>query len=777
LSVRVPGLPRLLLWVVLIAETARWLAPSPVVAGYGAVSFEKGIVSVADAGGSHTDVLSLGARPSSIAVASTQRRQAHDDLPYACRFPDPRTSAEEFAPGESLASPAFSDDALRNSGVLLRPSDRFPLDVRLIDQSGGPISPSVVDGTRAYVGVGPRLHVFDLSDQERPRMVGGTSPLANNVLRVALLGNYAALAYGDTGTVGPSGLAVVDLSASDSPRVLACYPTHGRAFSMLIDGTTLYYLALASPTTLRPSVLNTFDLSTPEYPRLLTSAIVNVSPNAANVGGSDVSEQFQALRDGYGYFVDSRGIYVLDLSRPDAPVEVGQYAGERNGMLNAAALLVHGPYLYVSANRVTGRPTRPIGRQGGLQILDVSDITNPRRVSWNYDDAGAMAIIGETLYVSFQGSEGPGVRLLDVSNPRNPHEIETCLSGVVPSTSPIQIASSRGTARIVDASEPCQPVHLATIRFPGSSYAVSSANPQYAYGVDTANGFTALDVSEPWSLSVVGWGGRSAPIEQSSAVGPAGYAYVYEIRDSKDWLVVIDISNPRQLVRVNQVALPGRAAAMAVSGDILYVLITGPHRLEVLDLSDPATPVRAAGLGVSDATRMVVKDGRAYLLRTSARSRDRPDLADPSVLTVVDLGDPERPTIVTSRRLPFRAESLALSDRFAYVVSLVDIGVSPLPEPELAILDLAELSIGTETVIPWRGGPHVTIADGYLLGTGAPGSLLSVFSLDDPRSPIEVGRFGDAPRARGLRAPVVAGRDVYIGTDRGLWVLCLGSYQ
>ncbi len=56
------------------------------------------------------------------------------------------------------------------------PQQQQAENVEFIGQIGGVTYAVAVQGTYAYIGVGPRLVILDVSDPARPRMVGRTAP-------------------------------------------------------------------------------------------------------------------------------------------------------------------------------------------------------------------------------------------------------------------------------------------------------------------------------------------------------------------------------------------------------------------------------------------------------------------------------------------------------------------------------------------------------------------------------------------------------------------------
>ena len=62
--------------------------------------------------------------------------------------------------------------------------------LQLVGQIGGSTRTVAVRGPYAYVNVGPRLLIVDVSDQARPEVVGETPPLPGLIYSIALAGDY-----------------------------------------------------------------------------------------------------------------------------------------------------------------------------------------------------------------------------------------------------------------------------------------------------------------------------------------------------------------------------------------------------------------------------------------------------------------------------------------------------------------------------------------------------------------------------------------------------------
>ena len=64
--------------------------------------------------------------------------------------------------------------------------------VRLVSQIGGPINAVAAQGNYAYIGIGPRLIILDVSDPALPAFVGQSAVLPGIVESIALLGDPLA---------------------------------------------------------------------------------------------------------------------------------------------------------------------------------------------------------------------------------------------------------------------------------------------------------------------------------------------------------------------------------------------------------------------------------------------------------------------------------------------------------------------------------------------------------------------------------------------------------
>jgi len=79
------------------------------------------------------------------------------------------------------------------------PAARADIPVTLVGQWGGQSYAVAVSGNRAYLGMGYRLVVLDVSNPSSPTVLGMSEVLPGIVKGVAVSGNYAYVADGGAG--------------------------------------------------------------------------------------------------------------------------------------------------------------------------------------------------------------------------------------------------------------------------------------------------------------------------------------------------------------------------------------------------------------------------------------------------------------------------------------------------------------------------------------------------------------------------------------------------
>ncbi len=100
----------------------------------------------------------------------------------------------------------------------------------LIGQVGGTSYASAWQGNYAYLGVGPKLVILDVSDPSTPFITGQTGIFPDIVQGISVVGNVAYVAdY--TG-----GLRIIDITNPDTPAEIGFYDTGSYASAIAVAG-------------------------------------------------------------------------------------------------------------------------------------------------------------------------------------------------------------------------------------------------------------------------------------------------------------------------------------------------------------------------------------------------------------------------------------------------------------------------------------------------------------------------------------------------------------
>ena len=529
---------------------------------------------------------------------------------------------------------------------------RADIPITLVGQWGGTCKAVAVSGNRAYMGIGPRLAVMDVSNPANSTILGMSELLPDFVQGVAVCGNYAYVADGS------AGLQVIGISNPASPTRVGGYDTSGSACGVAVSGSYAYVAD-------GDSGLQVIDISNPASP--------------TRVGGYDTSGSAcgVAVSGSYAYVADGdSGLQVIDITNPASPTRVGGY--DTSGC--AYGVAVSGSYAYVADGNPRlqvidiSNPAAPTHVGGiytgwatgvavsgnyayvtdgyeGLQVIDISNPASPTRKG-GYDTSGwatGVAVSGSYAYVA-NGS--PGLQVIDISNPASPTRVggynTGCAYGVVASGNYAYVAAGWwGGLQVIDISNPASPTRVGGYDTFGCAYGVAVSG-SYAYLADGSAGLQVIDITNPSSPTRVGGYGTWA----YGVVVSGNYACVVE-----EWggaLQVIDISNPSSPTCVGRYDTSGCACGVAVSGNYAYVADSS-FGLQVIDISTPASPTRVGGIYTSYACGVAVSGSYAYVADGD------------SGLQVIDISNPASPTRVGGYDTIGSANGVAVSGNYAYV--------------------------------------------------------------------------------------------------------------
>jgi hypothetical protein len=458
------------------------------------------------------------------------------------------------------------------------------------------------------------------------------------------------------------------------------------------------------------------------------------------------------------------GLRVIDVSDPEAPVELGTLdtPGNAFGIAVADALV----YL-ADRGSVSDNESIP----SSLRIIDVSDPTAPFMVGAVEVSSLAtdVAVVDDIAYLTVQGFEhypgvGPsGLHVFDVSEPSAPVEIGAIDTAGFPSRIEVvedlaYIADWRGL-QVIDVSDPTAPAVIGSVPVSGLTADVAVENglayvanePPCAICAQPTvaeYGLAVIDVSDPTAPIEIGY----APVHNggSDVSVVDGLAYLASYRYG---LQVVDVSNPEAPAPLGTLGTASFASSVDVADGLAYIVDGWVYEdsyggLRVIDISNPETPVE---LGAIDEIRetygIAVAEEIAYLADGDAGLR------------VIDASNPAEPVEIGAADTPDLARGVAVADGLAYVADsdsglrVIDVG-NPATPIEIGAIDTP----GTAC--------DVAVTDNLaLVADGASG--MRVIDVSDPALPVEIGalensRYASTLAVKGELAFLIANRALHI---------------
>lgn len=605
-------------------------------------------------------------------------------------------------------------------------------------QSGRCVARVALAGSYAYMadhphvfGTGsPELQVLDISDPTDPRPVGGYAT-PETVRNIAMLGNYAYLAFGF------SGLEVIDISDPANPRPIGACDTPGDAEAVAISGNRAFVADGLGG-------LQVIDVENPAGPRRVGGQ--GTSGSATDVF---VSGHYACVGD------EELGMQILDISNPANPRQVGRFRTDAR----VVALAGSGQLVCVAELRWEGQ-------QATVQyhLVDISNPSEPRRLSGFTTIGGSVGLAwsGDSIYVTSEGSEGQGQRgrleAVDVSDPANPQlvgRIEliqsfaafavsgryACVAGYVPNgEAGLQI-------QVFDFSNPAQPRQAGAVLMSGGAdwiYFELAVLGHYVY-VAIDNEFRAIDISDPDHPTMAG---RLAVAAGAGLAVSGRYAYVGApsmlglMWGGIPRVTVIDISDPENPRRLGARVMTRVPRKIAASGPYAFVAV-GEGGMEVLDIYHPANPRRLSSAASEGQARQVAASS-PYAYVTEERWDVAADRFQ-NALTVFDVSVSTKPQRAGSLRLDMEPTGVAVSGNHVFVTEAWQDGNQL--RGRLNVVDVSDATAPRRVSTAETGGraSAVAVSDRCVYvtvsGTTAGRSRLKVFDVAAPALPIPVGEI------------------------------------
>jgi hypothetical protein len=343
-------------------------------------------------------------------------------------------------------------------------------------------------------------------------------------------------------------------------------------------------------------------------------------------------------------------------------------------------------------------------------------------------------------------------------------DAEAMIPGTTPDLPAVRAALDTSPTPVQPAEVQVTPVGRWPVYARGLAQAVVVSG-NYAYVAAGVGGLIVIDISNPSNPVRVGGLDTLGGAVDVAVAG--NYAYV---ADGGAGLQVIDISNPANPVLVGGIVTPGDAFDVAVAGNYAYVA-GGGAGLQVIDVSNPANPVWA-GTNLGYASDVAVAGNYAYVAGGGAG------------LQVIDVSNPANPVWVGGIDTPGYASDVAVAGINAYVAGGEWFSLPIFGSWWVGGLQVINVSNPANPVeagafaTVWRPsdvavvGNHAFVAVNEwhdLIWQGWRPSHLLIIDVSNPANPVGVGGFETPRSASGV---AVAGNIAYVaGWDAGLQVI------
>ena len=576
-------------------------------------------------------------------------------------------------------------------------------DWRVTARVGGTISAVAAEGGFVYVGVGARMHIFDVSNPAAPRETGSTDSFGDNVSDIVVGDSRAYVA------AGTDGVHIVDLTDVSNPRSIGQWDSPGSAEGLAVNGTLL---ALADG----PFGLQLVDVSDPASPAPISSVFdtnfafdVSISGPHAFIAGADA------------------GLLVANISVPAAPRQV--VILDTPGFTRDVA--VDGETLYLA------------DQWGGVRVISIALPASPREIASVMLPGWAFAVetSGAALHVA-TGSQG--LHTLNIADPSQPLAAGTY---AIPMRLTWKVAVANGRAfvgvrnegvHIVDVTQPPALPRVGTIA-PLVGAGPLAVRGDFAYLLAGERGLRVFDLSVPGRLRPRG--SFDATGERGGCIATVGDRHVYVCGNPqfRAQLDVIDVSNVDQLSMVTSIPASGGGGAIELLHQESLLYMPNEVGLEVFDVSNPAAPVSRGRIefvpATTGASSIAVNGTTAFVN------------AGPQGLNAVDVSNPASMHIIANLPASAGGSISEVNYRDGYVY-----GAAGLPFSEFVVIDVRDplrmvrvgstplASAVTQDVL--LEGPHAYVAN------GAGG--VAVIDIRDPSRPTRVAQIRVPGFAKGL---------------------------
>lgn len=566
------------------------------------------------------------------------------------------------------------------------------VEVQIAAQVGGDVTDIEINGAYAYLAVGPRLVIMDISNPDILQVAAMSDLLPG-------LGKALAIEGGRLCWVSDSGhLLVFTLDDPRKPSLVGQYEIPPKADEIIMkdgiawvgflneesEGLRAYDLNSVSENKLQEIGKVNFRMGhgsvvlAGNYLYLYPGFVIDIS-NPRQPTIIDIREPLNFPTDiGYRAFVPPYA-YVYwwesldtnstkgqvhwqawDVSDPEHPNQVGDATmdWDKLNWIGLGPGTISGQRMYSFINEGVGGDVT-LSCPYHLQVSDISDPANPRIIA-SPDQLQLHCVrdvkaVGNRLYVV----DWHGLSLVDISNLAAPRVLDRF--GSPPQIEGMALKGDYLFAGTDFRENSLNVFNMKTTHpsdFPGASLLGSAPylNVYEAYPPGTASGLavsgeylfvpqrdqglSVVNISQPRLPKVVvhdpNIGNQSGYVQRATVVGDTLFLTI-----NRDQVAMVDIHDPTRPHSMGM--LPGISSVfdVASANNLLYIIGGDPGTLIVLNVKDPMVPQEITRVPItlgSAGARISITGKRAYISGVGIGTK--------SDLAIFDLSDPAHPTQV-----------------------------------------------------------------------------------------------------------------------------------
>lgn len=620
----------------------------------------------------------------------TMTETAVSPSPIPTNTPSQTATATSTLPPTETPTPTPTATPAVEEAVVV-PEIEITQEVRLevVNQIGGAVTAVSIQNNLAYVGIGSRLVIADVSDPTQPQIIGQSEVLPNIIRQIAIQESLAYVALGEEGlwifniansptlqfvgsvkTTNPVDhfllkgdlayvvnqrelgevplrdgqvLTVVDLTDSTQPVEIGSMPLPTQANKLVLVNNYLY-VSIYPYYAGFEEILLVVDVSNPELPTLVASVPELASPDLA-------------VKDDQLLLIERGTLIMADMINPISPTKTVQSPN----LVDFGSI----DFLYLDQNIVWAFSGfgDVDGCVGDLYAVDISQPANIQKISQLSASCAINDItsLDDMLYLATDS----GLAIINATDPFAPEYV-----GYLP-TFPILhqlimgqdlygLDESGNRVFVINLDNRLQPQIVGVYDDQGSIIEIAS-NENYLYlATSFVNGIPVIDVSnpaEPQETAVV----MLDVFDIDNPIVSNNYLYALLVGS----LGIFDISDPLHIVQVSEAESEeiGHIRMMALDDKTLYkwAEAVGDHGLHVVDVTNPEKPIEITFISDEDARPrdIVAHQGFVYLLGSACQ--DDNDCTGGNVLRVLDMTNPAEENLIATLPMPPTASNMTLS--------------------------------------------------------------------------------------------------------------------